>query len=306
MLKTAYVFPGQGAQKVGMGKELYIYSPIARHIFDMTDDVLGYKLSRLCFEGPVDELTLTKNAQPAIFAASYAFFRAARAAGLLPEPSYMAGHSMGQYTALAAAGALSFRDALRIVTTRASLMEESSRQNPGVMIALIGADLNFAESICRKTGVEISNINAPGQVIVAGKAHLKDVVIEYSNKPGMCRAAPLKVSGAFHTSLMADAASAFKEKLKHAPISNATVPLISNVTASPIYTQDEICQELEEQLVRPVRWQETVEYLGSQGVNTFIEFGPGSVLTGLIERTLPGAMLYNVNSIDGLEQDFRG
>ncbi|MDD5486096.1 MAG: ACP S-malonyltransferase [Dehalococcoidales bacterium] len=306
MLKTAYVFPGQGAQKVGMGKDFYTYSPTARHIFDLTDDVLDYKLSRLCFEGPADELTLTKNAQPAIFVTSYAFFQASRAAGVLPEPSYMAGHSLGQYTALTEAGALSFQDALRIVATRASLMEEAGRQNPGVMIALIGADLNFAEDICRKTGVEISNINAPGQIIVAGKAHLKDAVIEYSNKSGICKAVPLKVSGAFHTSLMADAASAFKEKLRQTPISNATVPLISNVTASPIYTQDEICQELEEQLIRPVRWQETVEYLGSQGVNTFIEFGPGNVLTGLIKRTLPNAMLYNVSSIDDLEQDFRG
>jgi len=300
MGKTAYIFPGQGAQTIGMGLDFYNTSAAARSVYDMADEVLGRKISTLCFEGPADELTRTANVQPALLVTSFAILQSSREAGSLPQADFFAGHSLGEYSALVASGALEFEDALKLVVTRASLMESSAKANPGGMLALIGAGRELAEKICSITGMEISNLNSPQQVVISGPKEIIEAAIETASGLGVRRVIPLKVSGAFHSSLMQPAADGLKQALAKTRIKNADVPLIANATASPITTADDIRRELEVQLLNPVLWQPSVEYMKKQGVERFIEFGPGNVLTGLIKRILPDASLFNVSDINSL------
>ncbi|MDD5498765.1 MAG: ACP S-malonyltransferase, partial [Dehalococcoidales bacterium] len=234
MGKTAYIFPGQGAQTIGMGLDFYNTSAAARSVYDMADDVLGRKISALCFEGPADELTRTANVQLALLVTSIAILRAAREAGTLPKADFLAGHSLGEYTALVASGALEFEDALKLVVTRSSLMEASARANPGGMLALIGADREMAEKICNITGMEISNLNSPQQVVISGPKDIIESAIETASGLGVRRVIPLKVSGAFHSSLMQPAADGLKQAFAKTRIKNADVPVIANASASPI------------------------------------------------------------------------
>jgi len=300
MGKTAYIFPGQGAQMVGMGFDFYNASPAARSVYDMADEVLGRKISTLCFEGPADELTRTANVQPALLVTSFAILQSSREAGTLPKADFLAGHSLGEYTALVASGALEFEDALKLVVTRASLMESSAKASPGGMLALIGADRETAEKICSITGMEISNLNSPQQVVISGPKDIIESAIETASGLGVRRVIPLKVSGAFHSSLMQPAADGLKQALAKTRIKNADVPVIANASASPITSADDIRRELEIQLLSPVLWQPSVEYMDENRVSRFIEFGPGNVLTGLIKRILPNASLFNVSNINSL------
>ncbi|MDD2472254.1 MAG: ACP S-malonyltransferase [Dehalococcoidales bacterium] len=302
MGKTAYIFPGQGAQVVGMGKDLYQNCPAARDTYNLADEILGYKISELCFEGPLEELTLTKNVQPALLATSIAIFKAAEAANDLPPADFVAGHSLGEYTALVAGGSLELWDALTLVVARATLMEEAGVANPGGMLALIGADRELAEKICSLTGMEVSNLNSPQQVVISGPAESLETAVQTAAMLGVRKAIPLKVSGAFHSSLMKPAADGLAKALASVTIKNAAVPLLANSSARPITSAVEIHHELEAQLLKPVLWQPSVEYMSEQGVDTFIEFGPGNVLSGLIKRILPEARLFNVNVIDSLKQ----
>ncbi|MDX9986892.1 MAG: ACP S-malonyltransferase [Dehalococcoidales bacterium] len=300
MSKTVFLFPGQGAQIVGMGSDLYNNSPAAKSIYDLADEILGYKISALCFNGPVEELTRTCNAQPALLATSIAILRAAEEAEALPEANYVAGHSLGEYSALVACGAMEFEDALKLVITRASLMEEAGRANPGGMFALIGADRELAEKVCAVTGMEVSNLNSPQQVVISGPADILKTASATATSLGVRKVIPLKVSGAFHSTLMQPAAEGLKKALAGIKIKNALVPLVANATAGPITSADDIRHELEVQLLKPVLWQPSVEYMSKHGVTCFIEIGPGNVLTGLVKRIIPDAILFNVSDMNSL------
>ncbi|MBN1369894.1 MAG: ACP S-malonyltransferase [Dehalococcoidaceae bacterium] len=303
-LNAAYVFPGQGAQTVGMGRDLYETRPAARDIFDQADEVLGFKLSRLCFEGPLEELTLTQNVQPAVLVTSIACLEAARQESELPPAQFTAGHSLGEYTALVASKVLTFSDALELVVTRSRLMESAAITNPGGMLALIGAGEELAREVCKACGFEISNINSPQQTVISGPAHFTCKATEAAASLGVRKVIPLKVSGAFHSRLMQSAADGLKAVLSNAAIKPAAIPVIANACAVPVSGVEEIRSELEIQLNRPVLWQQSVEYMLKQGIDTFIEFGPGNVLTGLIKRISPVARLFNVSDNDNLIQEW--
>jgi [acyl-carrier-protein] S-malonyltransferase len=283
-LKTAYIFPGQGSQAVGMGRAIYERSPSARAVFDEADRALGFAISRLCFEGPAEEAVKTVNVQPAVMTVSIACLRAAQETGKLPPPSYLAGHSLGEYTALVAAGAVSFDEGLRLVRERGRLMQIAGEKNPGGMLALLGTEPAAAEQFCAQTGCYIANINCPGQVVISGSLESIEKAREHARKTGL-KALPLKVSGAFHSPLMEPALPGLETALAKVSMANPSVPVISNVTGEPITTATPIRNELLAQLNSRVQWQKSVENMTASGVTAFIEIGPGEVLSGLVRRT---------------------
>jgi [acyl-carrier-protein] S-malonyltransferase len=292
-----FVFPGQGAQSVGMGKDLYEQFSSARELYDRADDILGFSLSRLCFEGPEDELLKTRNAQPAIAVTSLALLKVATEVTpeLLHRPRFVAGHSLGEYSALVAAGALPFDDAVRLLRVRGELMQAAGEQNPGTMAAVLGLDVGDCEEICREAGAEVCNVNAPGQVVIGGRRSAVVQAMDYAQARGAAKVIPLTVSGAFHSSLMRPAGDGMVQPIATAAITDPAIPVIANVTATPIDDANAIRHELVDQVCRPVQWSRTIEFLGDQGVTTFIEFGPGRVLTAIIKRMLRKATCVNVN-----------
>ncbi len=284
--KVAYVFPGQGSQAVGMGLDLYKNVPAAKRVFDDADSILGFSLSKICFEGPVTELTRTINTQPAIFVTSIACMRAAQEEGSGDgSPVFVAGHSLGEYTALVAASSLSFEEALKLVRERGRLMEEAGIQNPGGMAAILGMDESAVQEICREADVEIANINCPGQIAISGFKDKVANAMEIAKERGARRAVQLDVGGAFHSRLMQPASDGMAVAVADIKFKDATVPIVANCTATPIVSDQEIRDELLRQLLSPVRWQHSVEYMIQNGVNKFIELGSGNVLAGLIKRT---------------------
>jgi len=279
-----------------MGRDVFEASAAARSLFERADRVLDRPLSRLCFEGPEDELRRTANAQPAIFVASLAYLEAAREQGAVAtEPAYAAGHSLGEYTALVAAGAIDFEAALLLVAERGRLMEQAGRMNPGTMAAIMALDADAVRALCRDAGAELCNLNSTGQSVVGGTAAAVERAMALANERGG-KAVALNVGGAFHTSLMQPAADGMQAAVAHAPIRDPRVPVVGNWTAQPLTSAAEIRRELVAQLTSPVLWQASVEFMAAAGVSTFIEFGPGRVLTGLIKRIAPAARLLNVNS----------
>ena len=296
MDKTAFIFPGQGSQAIGMGKNLYDNYEIARKLFDSADNILNFPVSRLCFEGPEDELTRTVNVQPAIFITSMACFEVARS--LLKDnyidPVFVAGHSLGEYTALVLAGVMSFKDALLLLRERGRLMNEAGIKNPGGMLALIGASKEIVENICKKSGTEISNINSPGQIIISGNNECLQQARSVCETEGIRRIIPLKVSGAFHSRWLQPASDGLNNIIDDYGFNNANVPVISNITAGELTSTEEIKKELVNQILRCVQWQNSVKYMINKGVNNFVEFGPGQVLTNLIKRINQEVVLYNI------------
>jgi [acyl-carrier-protein] S-malonyltransferase len=317
-MSTAFVFPGQGSQFVGMGRDIYQASPAARAIFEQADATLGFGLARLCFEGPEEELTATENAQPALLTVSAALLAAigetsdarqetgdarhdplallSPVSGLV---SFAAGHSLGEYSALLAAGALDFSTALRLVRRRGELM---SAAHEGGMAAIIGLDEELLDQICREVTLEgvpvvIANYNSPGQLVISGAAAGIERACARAKERGARRALPLKVSAAFHSPLMCDAAEGLAAAVAEAVIADARTPVISNVTAEPLLAAQAIRRELIDQVTSPVRWIASVRRMAADGVDTFVEVGPGSVLTGLIKRIVPEARLVNVNDL---------
>ena len=289
--RVAWVFPGQGSQEVGMGRDLAEASPAARRVLETADAVLGYPLSRLCFEGPEDTLRQTAYAQPAIFTISLACLEAARELGGLPEehPAFVAGHSLGEYTALVAAGALDLEEGLRLVQERGRLMQEAAETNPGTMAALIGLDDADVAELCTATGAELCNLNSPGQVVIGGPVEVVEAAVAAARERGAQRAVRLNVSGAFHTSLTAPAAQGMARTVAEASLRDPAIPVVVNGTGLPAPSASDIREELVYQLTHPVRWRESVEFMAGAGVSGFVEIGPGRVLSGLIRRIVPGA-----------------
>jgi [acyl-carrier-protein] S-malonyltransferase len=286
LTKAAYVFPGQGSQQVGMGHDLYDNYPAAKAVFDQADKVLGIPISRLCFEGPEDELRQTINAQPALVTSSFACLEAIREAGsnILPPPAFIAGHSLGEYTALAVAGVFDFSTAVYLARERGRLMHEAGLARPGSMAAIIGMDEAPLAEICRETDTWIANINCPGQLVISGDINNLNRATELAKEKGAQRAIPLQVSGAFHTPLMQPAFDGMSRAIARLSFKEPSIPVIGNTTAQPLATAESVKKELLDQLCNCVQWQRSVEYMIDKGVTTFIEIGPGRVLTGLIRR----------------------
>jgi [acyl-carrier-protein] S-malonyltransferase len=301
----AWVFPGQGSQQVGMGLDLYQALPVARRLFQEADEALGLPLSRLCFEGPEETLRQTINAQPAIMTVSLACLQAALAAGCLQErpAAFMAGHSLGEYTALVAAGALTFPDGLRLVRERGRLMQEASERVPGAMAAIIGLPEDKVTELCDQTRAEVCNLNSPGQAVIGGTREAVARAIEEAKARGARHAIRLNVSGAFHSSLMRPAAEGMAEAVARTPFADAQVPIVANSTAQAITTAEAIRRELLEQFRRPVLWQRSVEYMIENGVTTFVEIGPGRVLTALISRIDSSANTKNIGDVPSIREE---
>ncbi len=324
--RIAFVFPGQGSQAVGMGSDVYQASAAARAIFAAADEALGFALSSLCFEGPESALRETVNTQPAIVATSLALLAALQeAAGSAAgghtltspiRPEFVAGHSVGEYTAVAASGALEVVDTLRLVRERGRLMHEEGLRIPSGMAAVLGMDSETLTTICAEATeqaraalpaadlaahpgagwVVVANDNAPGQIVISGANTALDIAMEMARAKGAKRVVPLAVSGAFHSPVMAPAAAALAAAVAAAPVRDASVPIIANITAEPVQDEARVRAELAQQVVSPVQWTRTVEYLANQGVETFVEIGPGQVLGGLIKRIAKGVTILAVNS----------
>jgi [acyl-carrier-protein] S-malonyltransferase len=327
MEKVAFVFPGQGSQYVGMGWDVYETYSEARSLFDEANAIMGFYLSKLCFEGPEEELGDTINTQPAILAMSVACFKVLstrykmlREKGreyleprtLNLEPAFVAGHSMGEYTALVAAGALDFADGLRLVRERGCGMKEAGERNPGGMAAVLGLEAETLDEICqlasRETSeiVQLANYNSPGQIVISGHREALEQAMELAKEQGAKRVIPLAVSIASHSPLMQTAAEAFASTVAQVDFHQPRVPVVANVTAAPITTVAEIRKELVEQLTSTVRWVESVQYMIAQGVTTFVEIGPKNVLTGLIRRIDKSVRTVNVGDVAGVEALMRG
>lgn len=299
MAHVAFVFPGQGSQKVGMGLDLYQNSPAAREVFEECDRALDFPLSQLCFQGPEEELQQTIHAQAAIVATSVACLRAAAELHSGFQPSLLAGHSLGEYTALVAAGVLEFSDGIRLVRERGRLMHQAGVQQPGGMAAIIGLDESSLAQLCQEAGVEIANINSPNQIVISGALEALNQAMQLARSQG-ARVVPLEVSGAFHSQLMKAAADELARIISELHFRAPEVPIVVNTTAQPATTAQEIKEELAQQLLHCVRWRHSVQYMIDHGTSTFIEIGPGSVLTGLIKRIDKGVQILNLSDMSSM------
>lgn len=301
MTKIAFVFPGQGSQYVGMARDLVDNYLEARIIFSQADAVLGFALSALCFTGPEADLTDTLNAQPALLTHSIAALTVVQ--NVKPDliADFVAGHSLGEYSALVAAGAIDFGDALKLVRERGRVMKAAGETNPGAMAALIGIDTVALEQVCNEAGVQIANYNAPGQIVVSGAKDGVARAIELAKTLGAKRAISLPVSISSHSRLMESAACEFAAAVNSTPIRAPKIPVISNVTAQPLVTPDEIRRELVAQLTSSVQWVKSVEYIAAHGVTKFIEVGPKDVLAGLIRRINKDLRAVSVGDVAGVK-----
>ena len=294
-MSNAYVFPGQGSQFVGMGSELVRLRPVARGLFSRADAALGVNLSQLCFEGPEAELNDTYNTQPAIYTHSFAALETINLSGEVEPPAYVAGHSLGEFSALCAAGALSFEDGVKLVRERGRLMKLAGERAPGSMAAVLGLDAQTLREVCAAVSAQseqpvvLANDNCPGQIVISGgKTAVAEAGVQAKQK-GAKRVAPLAVSIAAHSPLMAGVADEFARAVAHTPFNTSRVPVLANTSAQPITHPDDIRAELCAQLTSPVRWTESVRAMSALGVTSYVEVGPKDVLCNLIKRIDPAA-----------------
>ena len=297
-IKVAYVFPGQESHSVGMGLDLYVHYTSAREVFDEVDKNLGFSLSRLCFEGPQEDLRQTINVQPALLATSVACLRAAQEVSNngIPEPTFVAGHDVGTYAALVSAGVLSLADASRLIRERGRLMNEAGQRPGGGMVSMTGLDIEIFKNICASTGVEIAYIDAPDQVTLSGTQDNLTKARRLAQIKGARRIVPLRVSGPYNSILMESAIERLRNAISEFTFNKPAVPVVANVTAQPLTDLEAIKEELVSQIVRPVQWQQSVENMIARGVTTFFEMGPGEMLTRLIKRISPGAQAFNISN----------
>ena len=325
--QVAFLFPGQGSQAVGMGADIFEASPAARNVFESADKALGILLSTICFQGPADVLRETINTQPAIVTVSLALLVALQEALTKHTsswsspliPSYNAGHSVGEYAALVASGALRLPDAVRLVRERGRLMHHEGTICPGSMAAVIGMDAEILQDICQEATaqsvatlsevshpglgqVSIANFNAPGQIVISGEKGALNLAMELAKARGAKRIIPLSVSGAFHSPVMQPAAEGLARAIAGCEVHDATIPVIGNIHATPLTEAHAIREELTQQIASPVQWIRTIEYLVDAGVTTFLEIGPGQALTGMVKRIAKGVVTLNVSSKTDIEK----
>ena len=304
MSKLALVFPGQGSQQVGMGKAIAEERPEARQVFEEADGALGFPLSRLCFEGPEEELKLTENTQPAILTTSVALYRALASQGV--EPDFVAGHSLGEYSALVASGALRLDDAVVLVRNRGRYMQDAVPVGEGAMAAILGLGLAEVQEVCSQASdgevVEPANLNAPGQTVVAGHAAAVQRASVAAKERGAKRVIPLSVSAPFHCRLMRPAQHRLERDLANVTVSDLRVPLVSNVDAAWVRTGAEAVDALIRQVASPVRWEESVRRLVDEGVDQFVEVGPGKVLSGLVRKIAENVRVASIEDPNGLRR----
>jgi len=297
---VGFLFAGQGSQYVGMGKDFYESFPEAAKIFDRAEELLGIELKKFCFNGPEEALKSTNISQPAIVTASIAAFEVFKSKSNL-VPSFSAGLSLGEYSALIASGAITFDDGIRLISKRGQLMEEASKKHPGKMAAVLELPVEKLRGICLKSGAEIANLNCPGQTVITGKAEAVIQAMGLCNQAGAKRVIPLEVSGGFHSSLMSEAALELKLVLDNIQISEPKFPVISNYTAQPQHQAGQIRENLVNQIRGSVRWEDSMRYILSEGVTKFYEFGPGKVLKGLMRRIDSSAQVINIEKKSDIE-----
>ncbi len=303
-MKVAYIFPGQGSQWVGMGRDLYDSFDSAKTVFKQADEALGFPVSQLCFDGPDDELRQTINVQPAIVTVTIALLSAihdTRGDNGLPSPAFIAGHSLGEYTALAAAEVLDLATTVYLTRERGRLMHQAGLKEPGGMVAVIGLDESLLTEVCAQTGALIANVNCPGQLVISGTKDSLAKATELAKARGAYRTIPLPVSGAFHTLLMQPAAYGLAEIIANISFAEPLIPIIANTTAQPITNAESVKEELLRQLCHSVQWQRTIEYMIDNGVSTFIEIGPGRILSGLVKRINKNVKTINIGDAEDIK-----
>lgn len=300
-MKPFFVFSGQGAQAVGMGRDLVEAFPAAKARFEEADKVLGYDQSSIVFEGPADKLTESRYCQPAIYTMSCAALDAFRSRFPEVKPVACAGLSLGEYGALYAAGAFDFASGLRLLAQRAELMDRACRSTSGGMASVLSGDPEVIREVCAACGIDVANYNSPGQIVISGEKKKLEKAVEELKNRGMRKVVVLNVAGAFHSRLMAPAGEALKPVLEASAMSLPATPVYHNFTAAPAASVEELKANLASQVAGSVRWEECVRAMTAAGGDTMIEFGPGNVLTGLLRRTLPEVPYFNVNSAASLE-----